>query len=126
MGQMVQDLLKNKLDAVAYHPRGKKIETASCYKLKTVSQFKSSKDCYSFNKQKSELIEAGKRNLTKLKPYWREFVCLYEAALCIMHSNTSRYGDNANVSSANAASLEKMFKLNVNREGFSYNNRKSS
>ncbi|MGZ1133435.1 hypothetical protein ACXO1M_08505 [Lactobacillus delbrueckii subsp. bulgaricus] len=51
MGQMVQDLLKNKLDAVAYHPRGKKIETASCYKLKTVSQFKSSKDCYSFNKQ---------------------------------------------------------------------------
>lgn len=45
---------------------------------------------------------------------------------CIMHSNTSRYGDNANVSSANAASLEKMFKLNVNREGFSYNNRKSS
>ncbi|TXJ87375.1 hypothetical protein FU655_07725 [Lactobacillus delbrueckii] len=99
---------------------GGKIETASCYKLKTVSQFKSSKDCYSFNKQKSELIEAGKRNLTKLKPYWREF------ALCIMHSNTSRYGDNANVSSANAASLEKMFKLNVNREGFSYNNRKSS
>ncbi|MCD5470989.1 hypothetical protein [Lactobacillus delbrueckii] len=51
MGQMVQDLLKNKLDAVAYHPRVKKIETASCYKLKTVSQFKSSKDCYSFNKQ---------------------------------------------------------------------------
>ncbi|MGZ1159630.1 hypothetical protein ACXO2S_03225 [Lactobacillus delbrueckii subsp. bulgaricus] len=42
-----------------------------------------------------------------------------------MHSNTSRYGDNANVSSANAA-MEKMFKLNVNREGFSYNNRKSS
>ena len=73
MGQMVQDLLKNKLDAVAYHPRVKKIETASCYKLKTGSQFKSSKDCYSFNKQKSELIEAGKRNLTKLKPYWREF-----------------------------------------------------
>ncbi|MGZ1304560.1 hypothetical protein ACXO8C_06525 [Lactobacillus delbrueckii subsp. bulgaricus] len=43
-----------------------------------------------------------------------------------MHSNTGRYGDNSNVSSANAASLEKMFKLNVNREGFSYNNRKSS
>lgn len=53
--------------------RGKKIEAASCYKLKTVSQLKSSKDCYSFNKQKSELVEAGKRKLTKLKPYWREF-----------------------------------------------------
>ena len=51
MGQMVQDLLKDKLDAIAYHPRGKKKEAASCYKLKTVSQLKSSKDCYSFNKQ---------------------------------------------------------------------------
>lgn len=73
MGQMVQDLLKDKLDAIAYHPRGKKIEAASCYKLKTVSQLKSSKDCYSFNKQKSKLVDASKRNLTKLKPYWREF-----------------------------------------------------
>ncbi|MGO5290555.1 glycoside hydrolase [Porcincola sp. LCP21S3_C12] len=45
---------------------------------------------------------------------------------CIMHSNTSRYGDNANVSDANAENLEGMFLLNVNREGYSYNNRKSS
>lgn len=64
---------KSKLDAIAYYPWGKKIEAASCYKLKTVSQLKSSKDCYSFNKQKSGLAEAGKRNLTKLQPYWREF-----------------------------------------------------
>lgn len=76
MGQMVQDLLKDKLDAIAYHPRGKKKEAASCYKLKTVSQLKSSKDCYSFNKQKSKLVEASKRNLTKLKPYWQEFAYL--------------------------------------------------
>lgn len=76
MGQMVQDLLKDKLDAIAYHPRGKKIEAASRYKLKTVSQLKSSKDCYSLNEKKSKLVEASKRNLTKLKPYWQEFVYL--------------------------------------------------
>ena len=45
---------------------------------------------------------------------------------CLMHSNTSRYGDNANVSDTNAANLEGMFLLNVNREGYSYNNQKSS
>ncbi|EPB99136.1 hypothetical protein G134_1801 [Lactobacillus delbrueckii subsp. lactis CRL581] len=39
--------------------------------MKTVSQLKSSKDCYSFNKQKSKLVDASKRNLTKFKPYWR-------------------------------------------------------
>lgn len=76
MGQMVQDLLKDKLDAIAYHPRGKKIEAASRYKLKTVSQLKSSKDCYSLNEKKSKLVEASKRNLTKLKPYWQEFAYL--------------------------------------------------
>ncbi|MGM9904841.1 polysaccharide deacetylase family protein, partial [Lactobacillus sp.] len=76
MGQMVQDLLKDKLDAIAYHPRGKKIEAASRYKLKTVSQLKASKACYSFNDKKSQLVEADKRNLTKLKPYWREFAYL--------------------------------------------------
>lgn len=45
---------------------------------------------------------------------------------CLMHSNTSRYGNNANVSAVNARNLEGMFKLNVNREGYSWNSRKSS
>lgn len=45
---------------------------------------------------------------------------------CLMHSNTSHYGNNANVSAVNARNLEGMFKLNVNREGYSWNSRKSS
>lgn len=44
----------------------------------------------------------------------------------IMHSNTSRYGDNANVSAENAVNLESLFKMNINREGYSFDNRKNS
>ena len=45
---------------------------------------------------------------------------------CLMHSNTGRYGNNPSVSEANAENLEGLFKMNINREGFSYNNKKSS
>ena len=45
---------------------------------------------------------------------------------CIMHSNTGRFGDNDHVSRVNAENLEGMFMMNVNREGYSLNNRESS
>lgn len=67
-----------------------------------------------------------KRDYQLMDQVYRKQVGAVPDLYCIMRSNTSRYGDNASVSSANAGSLKKMFKLNVNREGFSYNNRKSS
>ncbi len=45
---------------------------------------------------------------------------------CLMHSNTGRYGDNAHVSEANAANLEGLFRLNMNREGYSFDKKSSS
>lgn len=45
---------------------------------------------------------------------------------CIMHSNTGRYGNNPGVSAVNGENLESLFKMNVNREGFAFNNKKSS
>lgn len=73
-----------------------------------------------------EMQKRIKREYQLMDQVYKKQVGAVPDLYCIMHSNTSSYGDNANVSSANAASLEKMFKLNVNREGFSYNNRKSS
>ncbi|WP_201335795.1 polysaccharide deacetylase family protein, partial [Lactobacillus nasalidis] len=73
MGQMIKDLLKEKLDAIAYHPYGSRhLAAGSRYQLKTISQLRASKDCYSFNKQKSSLVSAGKQNLSRLQPAWRQ------------------------------------------------------
>lgn len=45
---------------------------------------------------------------------------------CLMHSNTGRYGNNESVSEVNSENLEGLFTMNVNREGYSLNNKKSS
>lgn len=74
MGSMVKSILKAKLDAIAYHPNGKKkLAKASEYQLKNVTSLLNSKDKYAFNSKKSDLVLAGKNNLAKLHPYWKQF-----------------------------------------------------
>lgn len=45
---------------------------------------------------------------------------------CIMHSNTGRFGNNDAVSAVNGRNLKGLFSMNFNRDGFAYNNTKSS
>lgn len=59
-----------------------------------------------------EMQKRIKRDYQLMDQVYKKQVGAVPDLYCIMHSNTSSYGDNANVSSANAASLEKMFKLN--------------
>ena len=45
---------------------------------------------------------------------------------CLMHSNTGRYGNNANVSAVNAENIEDLFDMNFNRDGYAFNTRDAS
>jgi hypothetical protein len=44
----------------------------------------------------------------------------------LMHSNTGAFGNNPDVSKVNNYWIRKLFKMNFNREGYSFNDRKSS
>lgn len=44
----------------------------------------------------------------------------------LMHANTGRFGNQADVSAVNEQWIRKLFVMNFNREGYSVNNRKSS
>ncbi len=44
----------------------------------------------------------------------------------LMHSNTGMFGTNDRASAVNAENIFEFFKININREGFSFNNRESS
>lgn len=45
---------------------------------------------------------------------------------CLMHSNTGRYGNAANVSQVNAENIENLFEMNFNRDGYALNTTESS
>jgi hypothetical protein len=47
-------------------------------------------------------------------------------AYALMHANSGKFGTHDRASEQNEASMEEVFRLNFNREGFSYNNRESS
>lgn len=47
-------------------------------------------------------------------------------AYVLMHSNTGNFGNNENVSAANAEMMSRMFDMNFNREGGSFNNSENS
>lgn len=48
------------------------------------------------------------------------------AAYTLMHSNTSQFGNNDDVSAINGRWTRALFKMNFNREGYSFNQRNSS
>ena len=43
------------------------------------------------------------------------------ALYCLMHSNTGRYGNTDSVSAVNGENIQKLFKMNFNRDGFALN-----
>lgn len=45
------------------------------------------------------------------------------ALYCLMHSNTGRYGNTDSVSAVNGENIQKLFKMNFNRDGFALNTR---
>lgn len=62
----------------------------------------------------------------KLRDVYAEQLGYVPGAYILMHSNTGSFGNNDKVSEVNAYWIKKLFNLNFNREGDSFNQRNSS
>ncbi len=76
----------------------------------------------SYNRMKQRIsydYEAVKESYTKSIGY-------VPGMYILMHSNTGSFGNNDEVSAVNETWIKELFKMNFNREGFSFNQRNSS
>jgi hypothetical protein len=62
----------------------------------------------------------------KLRDIYQEKIHYIPRLYILMHSNTGSFGNNDSVSAINAYWIKSLFKMNINREGFSHNSRNSS
>ena len=62
----------------------------------------------------------------KVRDIYTEQLGFIPEAYTLMHSNTSQFGNNNEISELNEKWMRKLFKMNFNREGFSLNQRNSS
>ncbi len=62
----------------------------------------------------------------KLEDVYQEKIGYVPKAYVLMHANTGMFGNNPKVSEVNSYWIHKLFKMNFNREGYSYNDRQSS
>ena len=62
----------------------------------------------------------------KLRDVYTEELGFVPKAYVLMHANTGMFGNNPKVSEVNAYWIQKLFGMNFNREGYSYNDRQSS
>lgn len=74
----------------------------------------------------AEMTERITRDYDLMEQIYTKEIGYVPQFYTLMHSNTSRFGDNENVSEVNAQNLEGMFRMNMNREGYTLNNRDSS
>jgi len=61
-----------------------------------------------------------------LRDVYGQSIGYVPGAYILMHSNTGRFGNNDKVSAVNEYWIKDLFKMNFNREGFSFNQRNSS
>ena len=62
----------------------------------------------------------------KLQNVYTEKLGYVPQAYVLMHANTGMFGNNHKVSDVNGYWIQKLFQMNFNREGYSYNDRQSS
>lgn len=62
----------------------------------------------------------------KLDDVYKKDLGFVPKTYVLMHANTGMFGNNPKVSAVNGYWIQKLFKMNFNREGYSYNNRDSS
>jgi hypothetical protein len=62
----------------------------------------------------------------KLRDVYTDKIGYVPQAYVLMHANTGMFGNNHKVSDVNGYWIQKLFQMNFNREGYSYNDRQSS
>ena len=62
----------------------------------------------------------------KLRDVYTKELGYVPGAYILMHSNTGAFGNNREVSAVNEKWITELFKMNFNREGYSWNNRESN
>ena len=62
----------------------------------------------------------------RLEELYREGIGYVPGLYVLMHANTGAYGNNPLVSQTNGQWIHKLFRMNFNREGYSFNQRNSS
>jgi hypothetical protein len=62
----------------------------------------------------------------KLRDVYTDKMGYVPQAYVLMHANTGMFGNNHKVSDVNGYWIQKLFQMNFNREGYSYNDRQSS
>ena len=70
--------------------------------------------------------ERVSNDYTMLEDIYKEDLGYVPEAYMLMHANTGRFGNNADVSAINEQWIRKLFKMNFNREGDCHNIRNSS
>ena len=73
-----------------------------------------------------ELAQRIQDDYTLMRDIYTEKSGQVPKAYALMHANSGKFGTHDRASEQNEASMMEIFKLNFNREGFSYNNRESS
>lgn len=74
----------------------------------------------------SKMKERISYDYEKLRDIYAQSIGYVPGTYVLMHSNTGSFGNNDKVSAVNEYWIKKLFTMNFNREGFSFNQRNSS
>ena len=85
------------------------------------------RDAYDFPKESYNVMQDRiSYDYEKLRDVYLEGIGFVPKTYSLMHANTGAFGNNGEVSDVNEKWITELFKINFNREGYSWNNRDSS